>query len=442
MIFVGLLTGIIIGALASYVLVGRRSGESELEVRALKAELGHKDELLESERASHAEQIQAMRADEERTREQMAAISNSVLQRASKQLAEQMTQQQKLERERAKNELEQRTVEIKTAVTPVTEKLAEVQKKVEQLETQRVKAQGELQEQLKYLREGTDALASEAGGLTAALRKPMGRGSWGEVQLRRVIELAGMVEHCDFTTQVTVEGDDGRLRPDVVVHMPGGHTVVIDAKAPMEGFLEALNETDEDRRDEQMKRHVRHVRDHVNTLRGKNYQAQFEQSPDLVVMFVPSEGIYHAALAEDALLLEHGIKEKVLIATPTTLIGLLRAIQYGWGQEQIAQSAQEIAEIGRELHKRIATFSEPLAKVGKSLGTATAQYNQAVASFESRVKPQLRKMEEAGAKSAKDAPELPAVETQAREVIVEAEATELEDELERLGTGEIDVEAN
>lgn len=438
MIVVGLIVGIAIGALAAYVVFGRKAGESELELRALRGELLHKDELLRTQAANHAQQVEAMRADEERLREQMTAISNSVLERTTRHLEEQLEQRQKLEREQAKNELEKRTVEIKTAVSPVTEKLAEVQKKVEELEAQRIKAQSELNQQLRYLKEGTEALASEAGGLSAALRKPMGRGSWGEVQLRRVIELAGMVEHCDFTTQVTVEGDEGRLRPDVVVHMPGGHSVVIDAKAPMEGFLEALNETDEARREEQLKRHVRHVREHVNTLRSKNYQSQFEQSPDLVVMFVPSEGIYHAALAEDSLLLEHGISEKVLIATPTTLIGLLRAIEYGWGQERIAQSAQEIAEVGRELHKRIATFSEPLAKVGRSLSTATTQYNQAVASFESRVKPQLRKMEDAGAQSSKEVPELPAVETQPREVVVEAEATELEDELERLGIGDFE----
>lgn len=441
MIFVGLIAGFAIGALVAYVIFGRRSDEAEVEARALKTELGHKDEQLRIQAGHHARQIEVMEADEERMREQMTAISNRVLQQTSQQLADQMNQHQKLERERAKNELEKRTVEIRTAVTPVTEKLVEVQKKVEELEAQRVKAQGELQQQLKYLREGTDALANEAGGLTAALRKPMGRGSWGEVQLRRVIELAGMVEHCDFNTQVTVEGETGRLRPDVVVNMPGGHTVVIDAKAPMEGFLEALSETDEEKRDDQLKRHVRHVREHVNTLRSKNYQAQFEQSPDLVVMFVPSEGIYHAALAEDSLLLDHGIKEKVLIATPTTLIGLLRAIQYGWGQERIARSAQEIADAGSELHKRIANFTEPFAKVGKALNTATTQYNSAVGSFESRVKPQLRKMEDAGAKSAKDIPELPAVEAQTRQVIVEAGATELGEGPDQVGSGEVEADA-
>lgn len=441
MIFVALIAGIAIGALAAYVVTSRKKGHHELELRALRGEVAHREELLQNEREHHARQVAEMRADEERLREQITAISNNVLQQTSQQLADQLAQQQKLERERAKNELEKRTLEIKTAVSPVTEKLVEVQKKVEELETQRVKAQGELQEQLRYLREGTDALANEAGGLTAALRKPMGRGSWGEVQLRRVIELAGMLEHCDFTTQVTVEGDNGRLRPDVIVHMPGGHTVVIDAKAPMEGFLEALGETDEEKRDEQLKRHVRHVREHVNTLRSKNYQAQFEQSPDLVVMFVPSEGIYHAALAEDGLLLEHGIKEKVLIATPTTLVGLLRAIQYGWGQEQIAQSAQEIADAGRELHKRIANFAEPFAKVGKALTTATTQYNSAVGSFESRVRPQLRKMEEAGAKSAKDVSELPSVDAQTRQVIVDAEVTELGEAPGQISPGDVEADA-
>ena len=260
----------------------------------------------------------------------------------------------------------------------MTEKLSEVQQKVESLEKDRVRAQSELGEQLKQLREGVGSLANEAGGLSAALRKPMGRGSWGEVQLRNVVELAGMIEHCDFETQVTVEGDEGRLRPDVTVNMPGGQIVVIDAKAPMEAFLEAQEAVNEDVRAELLAQHAHQVRNHINILRNKKYQDQFDQSPELVVMFVPSEGIYHAALAEDSGLLEYGLKEKVLIATPTTLIGLLRAIYYGWGQDRIARSAQEIADTGRELHKRILTFAEPLNKVGKSLGQATDSYNQAI----------------------------------------------------------------
>jgi DNA recombination protein RmuC len=422
MIFIGLTIGIIAGAILGYLLAARSNADAVLRMNAAEASLALKDELLRTQAENHERQIELMKSDRKQLSEEMTTISSEVLSRTSKQLSAEFTERQKLEREQAKNELEKRTVEIRTAVTPVTEKLAEVQQKVESLEKERVKAQGELGEQLKVLKEGVGSLAKEAGGLTAALRKPMGRGSWGEVQLRNVIELAGMVEHCDFKTQFTVEGDNGRLRPDVIVNMPGGQTVVVDAKAPMEAFLEAQEEADEEKRQELLARHARHVRDHINTLRTKDYQSQFETSPELVVMFVPSEGLYHAALAEDSLLLEHGLTEKVLIATPTTLIGLLRAINYGWGQDTIARSAQEIAAAGKELHKRILTFAEPLHKVGKSLNTAADNYNKAVRSYESRIVPQLKRLEDSGAQSPKEIEPSPTVDTVAQSIAIEAAA--------------------
>lgn len=424
MIFIGLTIGIIIGALVGYLLAGRSNADNASKLNAAEASIALKGELLRTQAENHERQIELMKADRKQLSEEMSTISGEVLSRTSKQLSAEFTERQKLEREQAKNELDRRTIEIKTAVNPVTEKLAEVQLKVESLEKERVKAQGELGEQLKVLKEGVGSLAKEAGGLTAALRKPMGRGSWGEVQLRNVIELAGMVEHCDFKTQHTVEGDSGRLRPDVIVNMPGGQTVVVDAKAPMEAFLEAQEETDEGKRQELLAHHARQVRSHINVLRTKDYQSQFETSPELVVMFVPSEGLYHAALAEDSLLLEHGLKEKVLIATPTTLIGLLRAINYGWGQDTIARSAQEIATAGKELHKRILTFAEPLHKVGKSLNTAADNYNKAVRSYESRIVPQLRRLEESGARSSKEIEISPTVDTVAQSIAIEASTTQ------------------
>ena len=424
MIFIGLTIGIILGTIVGYLVASRSDGDTRSRLTTAEAEVAAKDELLRAQAENHARQIEMIRADRKQLSEEMTAISGEVLSKTSKQLSAEIAERQKLERELAKNELDKRTVEIKTAVNPVTEKLAEVQQKVDSLEKERVKAQGELGEQLKVLREGVGNLAKEAGGLTAALRKPMGRGSWGEVQLRNVIELAGMIEHCDFETQFTVEGDNGRLRPDVLVNMPGDKTVVVDAKAPMEAFLEAQEEEDEIKRQSLLARHARQVRDHINVLRTKDYQSQFENSPELVVMFVPSEGLYHAALAEDSLLLEHGLKEKVLIATPTTLIGLLRAINYGWGQETIARSAQEIATAGRELHKRILTFAEPLSKVGKSLDTAAENYNRAIRSYESRIVPQLKRMEDAGAKSSKEIEPGPTVDTTLHSIAIEAPPAE------------------
>lgn len=437
MIFIGLTIGIIVGAVGGYLLASRASRDSAASLAAAEAELDAKDALLESQVENHERQLEMIRADRKQLSEEMAAISGDVMRKTSKQLAEEIAERRKREHVEAQKELEKRTVEIRTAVTPVTEKLAEVQNKVETLEKERAAAQGKLGEQLKFLQEGVTDLADQAGGLSAALRKPQGRGSWGEVQLSNVIELAGMVEHCDFVSQTAVEGDDGRLIPDVVVNMPGGKSVVIDAKSPMEAFLEAQEVTDEERKSELLRQHAGQVRNHVNTLRTKRYQDQFEHSPELVVMFLPSEGLYFAALSEDSKLLEYGLKENVLIATPTTLIGLLRAIHYGWGQDKIAKSAQEIAEVGRELHKRVLNFAEPLAKVGKSLNSATSSYNQAIGSYEARVVPQLRKIESAGAKSSKEISTPEPIETTSREIVIDTAAPDEAEPVEPAGEIEL-----
>lgn len=390
----------------------------KVEVAALDER--HKVEIaaLEKQIASQAQDFEARKKLIETNRKQMSeemvTVSNNVLEKTSQKLAESIEVRQKAEAERARTELDKRTVAIKNAVKPVGEKLDEVNKKVESLEKERSKAQGQLGEQIQNLRQGVSELAGRAEGLTAALRKPSGRGSWGEVQLHNVIELSGMLEYCDFVSQVVVDGQEGKLRPDVVVNMPGGHQIIVDAKAPMDAFLEAQDAQSDNERDRQLERHARQVKEHINQLRAKNYQDQFDTSPELVVMFIPSEGIYHAALAADPRLLEHGIREKVLVATPTTLIGLLRAIGYGWGQERIAESAQEIASIGKELHRRIITFSTPLASVGRSLSSAVNNYNKAIASYDSRVVPQLRKIEDVGAKSNKELESISPVEDSTR----------------------------
>jgi DNA recombination protein RmuC len=423
MIVIGLIAGLILGGLAVYAVQSRRHGETAgrlgdalAELRAIEEKLAGTENQLELQAAHYERQIERVQADRKQLSDEMAAISGEVLQKTSRQLSEMLTQQQKLERQEAKAELDKRTTEIRTAVTPVTEKLTEMQKKVEELERERARSQVELGEQIKHLNQGVGDLANQAGGLTAALKKPAGRGSWGEIQLRNVIEMAGMVEHCDFETQVTVHDDGSRLRPDVIVKMPGGRTVVVDAKVPMEAFLAAQEAGDDETREAFHAKHAQQVRNHVTALRKKEYQAQFDQSPDLVVMFVPSEGIYHSALAQDSTLLQYGLSEKVLIATPTTLIGILQAINFGWGQDRIARSAREIADAGRELHKRVATFAEPLARAGKSLDSAASNYNKAIGSFERMVLPQLRKIENAGAKSPKEIEEMPRVETVTREI--------------------------
>jgi DNA recombination protein RmuC len=305
--------------------------------------------------------------------------------------------------ERAAGEMALRAEEIKGLVAPVNEKLGKVESEIGRLERERKQAQGELASMVRQLHEGVGGLRTETGNLVSALKRPSTRGSWGEIQLRNVIEMAGMIEHCDFLEQSTIRSEEGAaLRPDVLVKLPGEKVIVVDSKVPLDAYLAHLEAQSDAEREAEMARHARQTRDHISKLASKGYQNQFDTTPDLVVMFVPSEGIYHAALAEDPGLIEYGVHQQVLMATPTTLIGLLRAVHYGWRQELIAESAREIAESARELHRRLARFVEPLAKAGRQLGSAVSAYNEAVGSFDSRVVPQLRRIEEAGAKSERE----------------------------------------
>jgi DNA recombination protein RmuC len=416
------LAGLVLGATGMWLLmrryrsagaateaeVARLTAVHEVELRALaerhEVEIARLEERLQTSADHHRLQLAAadervalVRGDREQLRRDVQAVSADVLRKTGEVLTREISAQRLADHERAAGELSRRTEEIKRIVEPIGLKLGQMEGTVEQLERQRREADGRLGETLRSLHAGVDSLAAQAGNLTSALKRPSARGAWGEIQLRNVIEMAGMVEHCDFTAQTTIHTQDGRLRPDVLVRLPGGKLVVIDSKVPLEAFLAAQEATDDQAREVALSHHARQTREHITKLASKGYQSQFDATPELVVMFLPSEGIYHAALAADPALLEYGVAQHVLIATPTTLIALLRAIHYGWRQELIAESAREIADIGRELHRRLAIFAEPLAKVGRQLGSAVVAYNEAVGSFDRRVVPQLRRIEQAGA---------------------------------------------
>ena len=307
-----------------------------------------------------------------------------------------------------------RTQEIKGLVAPVQEKLGKVESELSRLERERRDSHVQLSEMVRALSAGTDTLRRETGELVSALKRPETRGCWGEIQLRRVVELAGMVAHCDFVEQSTIHTEDGRLRPDLLVRLPGEKLIVVDAKVPLDAYLAAVDAgTHEDERREHLARHARQTREHIAKLASKGYQRQFDSTPELVVMFVPSDGIYHAALAEDPALIEHGVQQQVLMATPTTLIGLLRAVHYGWRQEQIAESAREIAASARELHRRLGPFAEHLARTGRQLDSAVSAYNKAVGSFDHKLVPQIRSIEQAGIASEDPIEAPPAIEASA-----------------------------
>jgi DNA recombination protein RmuC len=274
-----------------------------------------------------------------------------------------------------------------------------MESEIGRLERERRQAQGELAQMVRQLGEGVGTLRQETGNLVTALKRPTTRGSWGEIQLRNAVEMAGMVSHCDFLEQSTLRGADGALRPDMLVRLPGGKVVVVDSKVPLDAYLSAIDATADEDREGHIARHARQTREHISKLSSKGYHDLLETTPEFVVMFVPSDGIYHAAVAHDPALIEFGVAHQVLMATPTTLIGLLWAVHYGWRQELIAQSAREIADSARELHRRLGRFVEPLAKLGRQLDSAVGAYNEAVGSFDHRVVPQLRRIEDAGAAS-------------------------------------------
>ena len=317
-------------------------------------------------------------------------------------------------RKETEESLAARQAAIDTMLKPVKESLDRVDGKIQELERERRQADGRLTEMVRNLSESHSKLSSETGNLVRALRAPSVRGRWGEIQLKRVVELAGMVEHCDFVLQETLPGEEGRLRPDLIVKLPGGHEIVVDAKVPLEAYLAALEAESEEARGEQLRRHAAQVHTHVLKLSAKAYWAELPRTPEFVVMFLPNEAVYSAALQAEPALLEEGVAKKVLIATPTTLIALLRAAHFGWHQERLAENAQAISEQGRELHVRLASLFEHWARVGGALARATESYNQAVGSFESRVRPAVRKLEEMGAASEKLVVALEPVETRPR----------------------------
>ena len=315
----------------------------------------------------------------------------------------------------ANSQLETREQAVEHLVAPIKESLKQVDAKLGQLELTRQGAYSALTQQVSQLVETQKELRSETGNLVTALRSPVVRGRWGEMQLRRVVEMAGMLAHCDFVEQATVGSvDGGRLRPDVVVSLPGGKRVVVDAKAPLQAYLDALEAKDEDTRRARLADHARQIREHIAKLSAKSYWSQFDESPEFVVLFIPGETFFSAALEHDPTLIEEGVNQQVILATPTTLIALLRAVAYGWNQETVAESAREVSELGRQLYNRLATLTEHFSKVGRGLESAVRAYNDGVGSFERSVLPGARKLKDHGVSPSSELAELKEIELATR----------------------------
>lgn len=296
----------------------------------------------------------------------------------------------------AEGDLGKRETAIAGLVKPLQESLVKYEQALQDIEGKRQKAYGTLEESLRHLGEAQAGLQKETVALSTALRNPQARGRWGEIALRRVVELAGMTEHCDFELQTSVTGEEGRLRPDLLVRLPGGRTVVVDAKAPLSAYLDAMGAATEEARADAIALHAQQVRGHVRLLAAKEYWAAFDGSPEFVVLFIPGEAFFAAAVEHDPELLADAARMNVVLATPMTLVALLRAVALGWRQERMSMNAEEVQRLGRDLHDRLQTFTDHLAGVGSGLGKAVESYNKALGSFESRVLVAARRFPELG----------------------------------------------
>jgi DNA recombination protein RmuC len=385
---------------------------------------------LEAEQKLGAEKLSLLREADNRLREAFASLSADAL-RSNSQSFLDLARTSLAEYQRAAvTDLQAREQAVSEMVKPLRESLDKVGATLHQVEKDRAGAYSALVKQIEMVAAGQQGLQAETAHLVKALREPKARGRWGEIQLRRVVELAGMLDHCDFFEQQSMATEESRLVPDLVVQLPGDRQVIVDAKVPLSAYLQAIEAHDDDTRDAHLKEHARQVRDHMKRLAAKAYWEQVQPAPEFVVMFLPGEPFFSAALLHDPALIEWGAGERVILASPITLIALLRAVAYGWHQERIAGNAQQISDLGREMYDRMRVVAEHVEHLGTALNRAVEAYNQTVGSMETRLLTTARRLKELGAGNGKELPAVEGIDRVARDPRIPEPAAGAGDEVE------------
>ena len=404
----GLIAGIIGYGLA-YIRSQKKLSELQVQVTELNAK-------LENEHSNHLEKQKSLEKDRENLNESFAALASKALKHNSDEflkLAEQNLKQFQIS---ANSELDKKEQSFAGLVKPIREALDKTEKQVREMEKERKEAYGSLKQHLELMSRDQAQLQSETRNLVQALRRPEVRGQWGEMTLKRLAELAGMVQHCDFYEQESVNTDEGRLRPDMIIRMPGQRAVVVDAKAPLDAYMSAVEASDDKSREEFLIRHTKNVRERIRELSAKSYWSQFKDTPDFAVLFIPGDQFLSSALERDPSLLEDAMSQQIILATPSSFVALLRAVAFGWRQEVLADNADKIRSLGVTLYERLSAFSGHLSNIGNSLSKSVEHFNKAVGSFDSRVLPSAKRFTEMGISAKKEIKEPDQVEMIAREV--------------------------